>query len=189
MILVTLGTQDKQFTRLLKAIDNAIDKGIIKDKVIVQAGSTKYSSDNMEIFDLISSSKFSEMIKSCDLLITHGGVGSILEGLKYNKKVIAAARLKKYDEHENDHQKQVIREFVKERYILELKNFNKIEDVLKDVKKFKPKEYKSHTKEFIKTLDDYILDDNHISWYNKYKILFNVILLLLIVLIIFLIAK
>ena len=30
MILVTLGTQDKQFTRLLKAIDNAIDKGIIK---------------------------------------------------------------------------------------------------------------------------------------------------------------
>ncbi len=38
MILVTLGTQDKQFFRLLKAIDDEIEKGNIKDKVIVQAG-------------------------------------------------------------------------------------------------------------------------------------------------------
>ena len=38
MILVTLGTQDKSFTRLLDAIQEQIDKGIIKDKVVVQAG-------------------------------------------------------------------------------------------------------------------------------------------------------
>ena len=40
MILVTLGTQDKKFTRLLEAIQKQIDKGNIKDKVIVQAGCT-----------------------------------------------------------------------------------------------------------------------------------------------------
>ena len=38
MILVTLGTQDKSFERLLKAVDKCIDKGYIKDKVVVQAG-------------------------------------------------------------------------------------------------------------------------------------------------------
>ena len=37
MILVTLGTQDKSFDRLLAAIDKAIENKIIKDKVIVQA--------------------------------------------------------------------------------------------------------------------------------------------------------
>ena len=52
MILVTLGTQDKSFVRLLKAIDREIKKGNIKEKVIVQAGYTKYNSKNMEIFDL-----------------------------------------------------------------------------------------------------------------------------------------
>ena len=31
MILVTLGTQDKEFTRLLKAIDKEIEKGNIKE--------------------------------------------------------------------------------------------------------------------------------------------------------------
>ena len=48
MILVTLGTQDKSFERLLK-IDELIDKQVIKEEVIVQAGHTKYESNNMEI--------------------------------------------------------------------------------------------------------------------------------------------
>ena len=41
MILVTLGTQDKEFRRLLEAIDREIDNGVITDKVVVQAGCTK----------------------------------------------------------------------------------------------------------------------------------------------------
>ena len=52
MIFVTLGTQDKSFERLLKAIDKEIEKGTIKDKVVVQAGYTKYESKNMEIFEI-----------------------------------------------------------------------------------------------------------------------------------------
>ena len=51
MIFVTLGTQDKNFDRLLVAIDKEIKKGNIKEKVIVQAGTTNFKSENMEIFD------------------------------------------------------------------------------------------------------------------------------------------
>ena len=60
MIFVTLGTQDKDFSRLLKAIDREIEKGTIKEKVIVQAGHTKYESKNMEIFDLIPTDEFDD---------------------------------------------------------------------------------------------------------------------------------
>ena len=35
MILVILGTQDKQFPRLLEAIDREINNGTIKDKVVI----------------------------------------------------------------------------------------------------------------------------------------------------------
>ena len=48
MIFVVLGTQDKSFERLLKAIDEQIEMKNIKEKVIVQAGSTKYKSKNMK---------------------------------------------------------------------------------------------------------------------------------------------
>ena len=169
MIFVTLGTQDKTFERLLKAIDKAIDKGEIKEKVIVQAGNTKYESKNMEIFDLISPKEFNKLVDKCDLLITHGGTGSILSAVKKGKKVIAAARLKKYKEHVNDHQKQIIKEFEKEGYLLELKDFNQVGKTLQKAEKFKPKKFKSNTENMMNLIDNLIEEDNHVSWYNKIK--------------------
>lgn len=167
MILVTLGTQDKSFERLLKALDKAVAKGKIKEKIIVQAGCTEYKSKNMEIFDLTSPEELDKLVKKCSLLITHGGVGSILTGIKYNKPIIAAARLSEYREHTNNHQKQIIKEFVKSGYILELEDFDNLDKLIKQAKKFKPKEFKSNTNKFIKNIENYIEDDNHTSWFNK----------------------
>ncbi len=183
MILVTLGTQDKSFERLLKAVDGEIEKGNIKEKVIVQAGYTKYNSDNMEIFDLVSPKKLDNLMKEARLVITHGGVGSILGALKYDKVVIAAARESKFLEHTNDHQKQIVDEFEKNGYILALKDFSKLNNLLKESKTFKPKKYKSNNKEFVKMIDNYIESSNNISWWNKYKKVVMLIIFLLLIII------
>ena len=169
MILVTLGTQDKEFSRLLKQIDKEISIGTIKEKVIVQAGYTKYQSDNMEIFDLVSPEKLSELTSQARIIITHGGAGSILDGIKKGKIVIAAARLKKYKEHTNDHQKQIIKEFTDKGYILELRDFAKLGKILEKAETFKPKKYISNTDNMINLIDNYIEETDHISWYNKSK--------------------
>ena len=125
MILVTLGTQDKSFERLLKAVQKAIDEGYIKEKVVVQAGYTEFTSKDMEIFDFIPRDRFDELIEKCDILITHAGVGSILTGLNNGKKVIAAARLSEYKEHINDHQIQIVEKFDRLGYNLEINNNKK----------------------------------------------------------------
>ncbi len=169
MIFVTLGTQDKSFSRLLEAIDREVEKGNIKEKVVVQAGLTEYQSPNMEIFDLIPANEFDDYIEKSDLVITHGGAGSILTAIKKNKKVIAAARLSKYKEHTNDHQKQIVKEFSNQGYILELRDFNKLGKLIEKSKTFKPKKFESNTNNMIKLIEDYIEDSNHISWFNKFK--------------------
>ena len=157
MILITLGTQDKKFYRLLEAVQKQIDNKIIKDKVVVQAGcSSDFQTKDMEIFDLIPMDDFDKLINECDILITHGGVGSIITGLKNNKKVIAAARLEKYGEHTNDHQLQIIDNFSNSGYILKLDDFDKLGELLKNIGKFKPKQYKSNTSKFIKTIKNEI---------------------------------
>lgn len=156
MILVTLGTQDKAFERLLKAIDKQIELGNIKDKVIVQAGFTKYESDNMEVFDLISMKKFDKLMDEAELIVTHGGVGSILGAIRKNKKVIAIPRLSKYKEHTNDHQTQIVDEFVKRGYILTCKNLSKISETIEETKKFKPTKYESSNTQMINTITDFI---------------------------------
>ncbi len=149
LILVTLGTQDKSFVRLLNAIEYQIKKGVIKEPVIVQAGYTKYNSDYMQIFDFISKEEFDQLIKKCDVLITHGGVGSIIEGLKNNKKVIAAPRLAKYKEHTNDHQIQIIKNFSKRKYIIALWDFDELGNILINIDKFVPAPYNSNQKNFV----------------------------------------
>ena len=158
MILVTLGTQDKQFFRILKEIDRAIEKGVIKDKVIVQAGYNvgRYETKNMEMFDLIGREEFSKLVSECDYLITHGGEGSILNGIKAGKKVIACPRLAKYKEHLNDHQLQIVSEFSNLGYILPYNDGDDLCEVIKNLKKFKPKKFVSNTENFIKLIKNYI---------------------------------
>lgn len=156
MIFVTLGTNDESFVRLLKAIDKEIEKGIIKEKVIVQAGCTKYSSKNMEILDLVPRDEFEKLIEECDLLITHGGVGSILTGINKGKKVIAVPRLAKYKEHGNDHQLQIVENFSKRKYILAVNDLNKLGKTIIKAKKFKPQKFVSNTHNIINMIEEYI---------------------------------
>ncbi|MDD6757556.1 MAG: glycosyltransferase [bacterium] len=159
MIFVTLGTQDKKFPRLLQALDKAIEKGEIEEKVIVQAGNTKYESENMDIFDLISPDEFNKYIDDCDILITHGGVGSIITAVKKGKKVIAAARLQKYKEHVNDHQLDIIKSFDDAGYIIGLDSVEKLGEALKKVKDFEPKRYIKNTGNILKIVENFI-DNN-----------------------------
>ena len=169
LILVTLGTQDKSFDRLLKQIDNEIEKGTIKERVVVQAGYTKYNSNNMEIFDLVPSDMLESLANEARIIITHGGVGSILMGIKKGKVVIAAPRLKRYKEHTNDHQKQIIEEFSRRGYILELRDFDKLGKLIAKADNFRPKKFVSNTQNMVKLVDSYIEESNHISWYNRTK--------------------
>ncbi|MDD4375927.1 MAG: glycosyltransferase [Clostridia bacterium] len=152
MILVTLGTQKQQFTRLLNYIEDAN----IEDEIIVQSGHTKYSSNKMKIFDFIDYDKMKDYVDKADIIITHGGTGSIIGPLKQGKKVIACARDKKYGEHVDNHQYELVNIFYDEGYILKVDEEIKLKDVIKNISRFIPKPYISNTKKFIEKLREEI---------------------------------
>ena len=156
MILVTLGTQDKSFERLLKEIDKLIKKNVINEEVVVQSGHTKYESKNMKIYDFLSPYELNKLRKNASFVITHAGVGSILDSLKAEKKVIGVARLKKYGEHTNDHQLQILDKFNKEGYIVAAKSVDKLVDALEEIKTFEVKKYKSNVDNMVSLIDDFI---------------------------------
>ncbi len=148
MTLVTLGTQHQEFTRLL----DYIEKSDLKGEIIVQAGYTKYESKRMKIFDFISYDEMEKYIDKSDLVITHAGTGSIVMPLKKDKKVIACARLSKFGEHVDDHQVELVDVFYSEGYILKIDEDTSLNEVLKNIKDFKPKKFVSNTKKFIENL-------------------------------------
>lgn len=153
MIFVTLGTQTQKFYRLL----DAIEKSNIKEEIVVQAGgSADYSSKKMKILKFIDYGEMQYLIDKSDLIITHGGTGSIIMPIQQGKKVIACARLEKYKEHINDHQTEIVSIFAEEGYILEFKDGDSLDEIIKSSKSFKPKKYVSNTKKFIKCLQEEI---------------------------------
>ena len=155
MIFVTLGTQDKPFPRLLEAIQKQLDSGNIRkdEKIIVQSGCTKFKSSDMQIKQYMDIKEFEKNIEDADIVICHAGVGTILAALKNNKKIIAAARLKKYGEHVNDHQLQILENFSNEGHLLALDDFEKLDEKLREVKGFNPNPFKSNNQLFVETLE------------------------------------
>lgn len=153
MIFVTLGTQDKQFVRLLKAVE----KLDIDEEIIMQTGTTDFNSEkkNIKVFNYIPAESFEKYMKESSQVITHAGVGTLVQGLKMHKKLIVAPRLKKYKEHVNDHQIQILETFTDCGYILPLYDFDDLKDLVK--KDFVPKDFVSNNKDFNKKLDNEII--------------------------------
>ena len=158
MIFVTLGTQDKHFDRLLKAVY----KLETNEKIVAQIGSTEFKSskpeDKFEIHKFLSNEEFEKYMDEARVVITHAGVGTIVYGLKKHKKMIVAARLKKYGEHVNDHQLQILQTFASEGYIIPLENFDDLPKLLE--MEFTPKEWKSNNNTFNRKLFEEIYGVN-----------------------------
>lgn len=152
MIFVTLGTQDKPFSRIL----DLIDKSGIQEDVVVQGGFTSFKSPKMQMHTYFSPYELNDNLMKSRIVVTHGGVGSIMQGLKLKKKIIALPRLAKYGEHQNDHQLEIVGAYAKRGYILEWQEGESFDDVLLRAESFKPTQFESNHSVFVSKLKEYI---------------------------------
>lgn len=159
MILVLLGTQNNSFTRLLDEIQKCVDNKSINEDVVVQAGFTKFESSNMKVLSLIDKKALSKLQDEARLIITHGGVGSIISSLQKGKKVIVVPRLKKYGEHVNNHQLQIARRFEQEGYVKCVVNTKYLQKMINSIEEFEPQRYESDDGNIIEIIENYI-DNN-----------------------------
>lgn len=156
MVLVMLGTQNNSFHRLLEEVEKCIDNKIINEEVIVQAGGTNYNSDKMKILGLVSNDELNKYIDKSSFIICHGGVGSIVSGIKAGKKVIAIPRYQKYGEHVNDHQVQIVESFNEQGFIKGIQDVGELSKAISEIKDFIPNKFVSNTQNVINIITDFI---------------------------------
>ena len=110
----------------------------------------------MKVFSLIPKEELEELQEKSNYIITHGGVGSIVSSVKKGKKVIAIPRLHKYNEHVNDHQKEIVKYFNDKGYIIGIDNVEQLEKVVSNIEKFVPKKYENNNKKMLKIISEFI---------------------------------
>jgi UDP-N-acetylglucosamine transferase subunit ALG13 len=101
MILLTVGTQ-LPFDRFVEIVDRHAPN--LPDRVFAQVGRGSYVPANMDWKPFIGPIEFEERVRSCSLIVSHAGIGTIVMAQKHAKPIILFPRRAALDEHRNDHQ-------------------------------------------------------------------------------------
>lgn len=156
MIFVTVGSQKFQFNRLLEEVDRLIENGNIQEEVFAQIGVSDYKPRNYKYKDFMTQEEFNEYLDRANIIITHAGTGVIVNAIKKEKKVIGVPRLAKYEEHVDDHQIQLIKEFTEMNLISSVTDIKRLEEEIRNLKTKKFNRYKSNTEVVIDDIAKFI---------------------------------
>ena len=72
-------------------------------------------------------------------MITHGGVGSIMDAFSFGKVPIVVPRRKELNEHSDDHQMQITKKMEKQGLIIPVYNIDDLENAIERSRKYKIK--------------------------------------------------
>ena len=156
VIFVTLGSQKFQFNRMLKVIDELIEKGVIKEEVFAQTGASDYEPKNYKYKAFLDRNQFADIMEKSHMVITHGGTGAIIGAVKKGKKVIAVPRLAKYGEHVDDHQLQLLKQFDELGIICPCYDLKKLGKCYEEIGNMTFNKYESNTQTIISSIEEFI---------------------------------
>lgn len=154
-VLVTVGTV-MPFDRMVRGVETLIRKGVIQQEVAAQIGESRARFEGMESFESCPFEDLNARMNKADVIICHGGSGSILGALKAGAHVVAMARLQKFNEHYDDHQKDITQAFADMDLISVAADENDLERAIKEAKSrprkvvnIDPSEYLTAIRNFI----------------------------------------
>lgn len=102
MIFVTVGSMFP-FDRLTKATDSWAARAEVRD-MLIQIGSGEYVPSHARWTRMMARREFNEAVSSCDLVVAHLGMGSIITALQAQKPILLLPRIFELGEHTSNHQ-------------------------------------------------------------------------------------
>jgi UDP-N-acetylglucosamine transferase subunit ALG13 len=156
MTFVVLGTWEMPFVRPLREIERAAIEGLLPGPVVVQSGKTEYTSARLELVPFFGREELERMYEQATMIICQAGVGSIMLGLRKHKKIISIARLRRYDEHIDDHQLEILELFSQIGAVLPWKGEDDLTEVLVRAQSFVPAGYQFTKEKLSRTILEYL---------------------------------
>jgi len=138
LIFLAVGSWHKGFDRLVKAVDEFKGDGIITEEVKAQIGNSTYEPSNLESLDYYSPDEFANIIREARIVISHAGMGTIIETTKQGKPIIIVPRKAKLGEANTDHQFDTAKVLAKEGRLLVAFETEDLPVKLKEAESFVP---------------------------------------------------
>ncbi len=124
MIFVTVGSTD--FDLLVEKMDCLAPS--LQEPVVMQIGLGNYKPKHSQFFAFAPS--LDPYYEQADLIIAHGGLGTIVEALERGKKLICVVNPATYDQH----QEHLLRVFVAQNYLLWCKDLEHLDEAIQQAR-------------------------------------------------------
>ncbi len=110
MIFVTVGNALQGFPRLLEAVEHEVQQGRLRgEDILFQCGHTSgFFPVSGRVVAFMPLEEFEENIQQAKLVISHAGAGTLIHVLRSGKVPLVMPRQKRYGEHVDDHQVELV---------------------------------------------------------------------------------
>jgi UDP-N-acetylglucosamine transferase subunit ALG13 len=100
VILVTVGTNEARFDRLLEAVETLG----VDEEVLVQHGPSPVRPRGARCVDYLDFDEINDEMRRARVVVAHAGVGSVIVALMNDRRPIVVPRLARFGEAVDDHQ-------------------------------------------------------------------------------------
>ena len=137
-----------------KINEEKLSEKINKDKI------KNKEEKNITVFNMLKPEDMKKYIINSSIVITHAGVGTIMECIENNKDIIILPRKEENGEHVNDHQEEIAFEMEKNGLLYKVDTYEKMKEIvielIKNSNNKKEKKYISNNEKFNDMLIDYL---------------------------------
>lgn len=160
-ILVITGTQLQKMSRLNKALNKS---KIVHGRTIYYQSAVDPSLEiDYKWLGLIEQSKLDFYQNKADILIVHGGTGSLMRALNLGKRVLAVPRLSSYGEHVNDHQEDLIKLLSDNKCVISWNESDIFDEKLAESLSYDTKPYPFHENKKL-LLEELLIDSKNVIY-------------------------
>jgi UDP-N-acetylglucosamine transferase subunit ALG13 len=126
------------FDRLVDSVATLKLRGEISEEVLIQTGIGGLSPDGLAVVETLTYDEIQAAVREADIVVCHGGTGSIITALRQGCRVIVMPRLFEKGEHYDNHQSAITNAFVARGLVEVAHSTEELSGALKRARAHKP---------------------------------------------------
>jgi len=126
------------FDRLVESVAALKRRGEIPEEILVQTGIGGAAPAGLETVETLPFDEVLAILRDADIVVCHGGTGSLITALREGCRTIAMPRLFALGEHYDDHQEEITEAFRARGLIAVAKSEEELSAALREVRSHEP---------------------------------------------------
>lgn len=144
------------FERLVNSVVELKTRGWTDCHVILQTGAPSPPVEGVETYETLPFGRIQELLRDAEIVVCHGGTGSLITALRQGCYVIAMPRLMELSEHYDNHQAEITQAFADRGLIAIANSAQEIAKAIETMRARKPVMATTDPKELVADLTDFI---------------------------------